>query len=103
MIKRETLMGVGIGFVLAIVAFFRVLLFHGDTVAAIAVAVSIMVIVITSTIVGTLLPLGLHRFGFDPAHAGPAIQVLMDITGVFLSCFICNFFFRLWGRQESSV
>lgn len=34
-----------------------------------------MTIVLSSILLGTLLPLLLHRLGSDPAHAGAAIQV----------------------------
>ena len=30
------------------------------------------------------------KLGFDPAHAGPMIQVVMDVTGVATTCLICQ-------------
>ena len=32
------------------------------------------------------LPLGMYFAGMDPAHAGPSIQVIMDVMGV-VSCY----------------
>ncbi|KAF4734632.1 hypothetical protein FOZ62_019910, partial [Perkinsus olseni] len=40
-----------------------------------AISFSMVIIVLTSVLLGTLLPLLLQRFGCDPAHAGAAIQV----------------------------
>ena len=43
------------------------------------------------------LPILLHRSGLDAAHAGPAIQVLMDIVGVSITCLICAQLFSYFG------
>jgi hypothetical protein len=42
----------------------------------IAICTSLFLIVIASSVVGTALPLILHACSIDPAHAGPAVQVL---------------------------
>ncbi|KAF4752095.1 hypothetical protein FOZ63_025762 [Perkinsus olseni] len=55
-----------------------------------AISFSMVIIVLTSVLLGTLLPLLLQRFGCDPAHAGAAIQVVMDVLGALLTCSICN-------------
>ena len=60
---------------------------------------SVFCIVATSTIVGAALPILLHRNGIDAAHAGPAIQVLMDIVGVTITCLICAQLFTYFGVQ----
>ena len=60
---------------------------------------SVFCIVATSTIVGAFLPIFLHRNGIDAAHAGPAIQVLMDIVGVTITCLICAQLFTYFGVQ----
>jgi len=53
-----------------------VVVFGSDALSAAAISLSLFVIVVVSVIMGTLLPLMLHGLGMDPAHAGPAIQVL---------------------------
>ena len=58
---------------------------------------SVFCIVATSTVVGAALPILLHRSGLDAAHAGPAIQVLMDIVGVTITCLICAQLFSYFG------
>lgn len=54
----------------------------------IAVTAALVTIVITSVVLGTCLPLALAAAGMDVAHAGPSIQVLMDIGGVIITCSI---------------
>ena len=60
---------------------------------------SVLCIVAISTVVGAVLPIVLHRSGIDAAHAGPAIQVLMDIVGVTITCVICAQLFTYYGVQ----
>jgi Mg/Co/Ni transporter MgtE len=57
---------------------------------AIAIAGSLFIIVLSSTVIGTLLPLGMFCVGLDPAHAGPSIQVVMDVMGVAITCLVCR-------------
>ena len=40
-------------------------------------------------VIGSLLPLALHRLRLDPAHAGATIQVIMDLAGVCITCTVC--------------
>lgn len=63
-----------------------------DAWSSLAIASTMFFIVVTATIVGTALPLGFNRLRIDPAHAGPTIQVVMDISGVLLTCIICSIF-----------
>eukprot|EP00929_Paragymnodinium_shiwhaense_P008433 TRINITY_DN11238_c0_g1_i1.p1 TRINITY_DN11238_c0_g1~~TRINITY_DN11238_c0_g1_i1.p1 ORF type:complete len:390 (+),score=105.26 TRINITY_DN11238_c0_g1_i1:159-1328(+) len=56
----------------------------------VAVTASLAVIVVTSAILGTLLPFALASLGLKVAHAGPTIQVVMDIMGVLITCSIAN-------------
>ena len=32
-----------------------------------------------------------RKINLDPAHAGPMIQVIMDVTGGFITCKVCSF------------
>ena len=92
----ESKMGLALGVVLATLAWARVLFTGGDMVSATAIGVSVFFIVATSTMVGAGLPILLHWNGVDAAHAGPAIQVLMDIVGVTITCFICASLFTMF-------
>ena len=70
------------------VGFVRVMLFGTDLGEAIAIAVSLYVVVITSIIIGAALPLLLNAASIDPAHASTTIQVIMDISGVLIVCVV---------------
>jgi Mg/Co/Ni transporter MgtE len=61
---------------------------------ALAISASLLSIVVSSVVIGSLLPLALHRLRVDPAHAGATIQVIMDLAGVIITCNVCNMFLR---------
>lgn len=82
--------GLALAVILTAVSFFRMFLFEGDGYEVLAVCVSMFVIVGTSVIMGTLLPIAFKLLRIDPAHAGAAIQVLMDMVGVTLTCLISH-------------
>lgn len=54
----------------------------------VAISMSMFAIVSISILIGSCLPLVLRALQIDPAHAGAAIQVIMDIVGVSLTCII---------------
>jgi magnesium transporter len=50
---------------------------------ALAVAVSLVGVVLWGTVVGSMLPFLLRRLGFDPASASaPFVATLVDVTGL---------------------
>ncbi len=55
------------------------------------VFLALLSIVFVSIVIGSLLPLILEYFKLDPAHASTTIQVVMDILGVIIICFIASF------------
>ena len=101
-VKRELVMGLLLGIALFVVGFLRVSA-KFDVVSSLAIGVTLYVIVASATITGTLIPLGLNRLGIDPAHAGPTIQVVMDVSGVLLTCVVCSFFFGSVLEPEGIV
>ncbi len=55
----------------------------GTAVVAIAVALSLVAIVLWGTLVGSILPLVLRRLGFDPAtSSAPFAATRVDVTGL---------------------
>eukprot|EP00451_Oxyrrhis_marina_P015808 CAMPEP_0204313114 /NCGR_PEP_ID=MMETSP0469-20131031/3391_1 /ASSEMBLY_ACC=CAM_ASM_000384 /TAXON_ID=2969 /ORGANISM="Oxyrrhis marina" /LENGTH=210 /DNA_ID=CAMNT_0051293351 /DNA_START=11 /DNA_END=643 /DNA_ORIENTATION=+ len=78
----------GLVLVLTVVTFGRAWAQGVDMVTTLAIGCSMAGIVFISVIVGTLLPLSLFKLGIDPAHSSAAIQVLMDISGISLTCAI---------------
>ncbi|MDA7977356.1 MAG: magnesium transporter [Pirellulales bacterium] len=83
-IRREFLMGVALGGILAVGAFGTSMVFDepgwlGSTV----VATSLFLVVLCGTAAGTLLPLAFHRLGLDPAlMSNPLVASLIDFLGI---------------------
>mmetsp|Transcript_3596 Transcript_3596/g.10445 ORF Transcript_3596/g.10445 Transcript_3596/m.10445 type:complete len:282 (-) Transcript_3596:348-1193(-) len=63
---------------------------HSTMLDSVAIGASAFLIVLTSVLLGTLLPFLLARARIDPAHAGSSIQVLMDVLGVVITMVVCN-------------
>jgi magnesium transporter len=58
---------------------------------AITVGVSLVGVVLFGTMAGSMLPLLLHRLGFDPASASaPFVATLVDVTGLVLYFTVAN-------------
>ncbi|MSR78121.1 MAG: magnesium transporter [Candidatus Omnitrophica bacterium] len=90
-IYRELGMGLGLGCILAVIGFFRILvwqsIFHlyGEHYLKIATAVSLSLIgvVMWGSTAGSMLPFILRRLGFDPASASaPFVATLVDVSGI---------------------
>ncbi|MCC6391436.1 MAG: magnesium transporter [Bryobacterales bacterium] len=89
--RREVFSGVALGSVLAIIGFFRILIwqgvFHsyGDhyLLVALTVAFSLVGVVMFGTLAGSMLPFVLRRAGMDPASASaPFVATMVDVTGL---------------------
>jgi magnesium transporter len=90
-LMREFGIGLVIASLLVCFGFFRVYYFYRDVVGALAISVSLFVIVVMSMILGAMIPILLERANIDPAHsAAPFLTTLMDILGVVTCCFICS-------------
>jgi len=89
---REFFISIVMALILALVAFFRVFTHaKSNLISSITISVSLFLIVVTSTMLGTFLPLLLERFNFDPAHsAAPFLATLMDIIGIMIYCLISS-------------
>ncbi|HET9951218.1 MAG TPA: magnesium transporter [Candidatus Eisenbacteria bacterium] len=92
-IRREFLAGLGLGLILASIGFVRIVLWeqmlhsYGEHYLLVATAVSLSLIgvVLWGTIVGSMLPFILRRFGLDPATASaPFVATLVDVTGLII-------------------
>jgi len=55
-----------------------------------AITSSLVMIVMSSIVIGTALPLIMKAVKIDPAHSSTTIQVLMDILGVTVTVFMCK-------------
>jgi len=77
-------MGLVLGTILGTIGFFRVLMYKDQHVPfALTIAVTLVGIVMTGCTVGSMLPLGLKKLGFDPATSStPFIASLVDVVGI---------------------
>lgn len=89
-IAKEITVGAGLAAILSIASLVRCALFHVHLDECLAICLSMIAIVFVSTSVGATLPLALQKLGLDPVHAGSAIQVLMDIGGVVITCVVSS-------------
>lgn len=88
-LTRELLMGAAICVSLSVVGVLRVhFTSHTTTKETFAITISLSSIVFFSVVIGSLLPFLLKYLKFDPVHASTSIQVLMDISGVLITCFV---------------
>jgi len=92
-IRREFLAGLSLGLILASIGFVRIVLWekllhsYGPhyLLVATAVSLSLVGVVLWGTIVGSMLPFILRRFGLDPATASaPFVATLVDVTGLII-------------------
>jgi magnesium transporter len=90
---RELGAGLALGGVLALLAFLRIFFWpwsEGDygehyRLIGVAVAASLLGVVIYGTTIGAMLPLVLRRLGFDPAvSSAPLIATLVDVSGILI-------------------
>lgn len=89
---NELATGLSMGLVLGLIGFTRIMsLWPGsedqfDTLSwklAGAILVSVVGVVLWGTLIGSMLPIALRRFGLDPASASaPLVATLCDVTGI---------------------
>jgi Mg/Co/Ni transporter MgtE len=85
---REMVMGICLTLILGIAGFLRVYVFDTPLPQAFATTASLLVITMSSIVIGATLPLLMNLCRIDPAHASTTIQVLMDILGVTCTVYV---------------
>jgi magnesium transporter len=92
-LRREIIVGLSLGAVLASIGLVRIVLWHevfhmyGEhfMLIALAVALSLVGVVLWGSLAGSMLPLVLRKFGLDPASASaPFVATLVDVTGLMI-------------------
>ena len=79
----------------AVVLAYNMLTMPSDLAVTLSVAVSLFVVVMFATILGTVVPLTLEKLHINPALAtGPFIQIANDIVGLIIYVQISTFFLR---------
>jgi len=90
---RELVSGIGLGLILAVIAFARVVLWPGREklygpnygMIGLTVAGAIIGVVTVGTITGAMLPIILKRLGLDPAvSSAPFVATIVDVTGIII-------------------
>lgn len=82
---KEMLLAALNGFVLAIFLFGFIWLYKGDHMIALAISASLIAVIVVAGLIGTFVPLFLHKRGIDPAIAtGPFITTSNDILGILI-------------------
>ena len=82
---RELGQGLVLGAFLGAIGFGRALMWGNGPEIAWVVALTLLFVVVTGTIVGAMLPLAFTRLGFDPAIASsPFVASLVDVAGIII-------------------
>jgi len=88
---KEMLLAMLNGAALAIVLFFFIWAWKGEMSYSLSISISLFVVIIVAGIIGTFIPLFLHKRGIDPAIAtGPFITTSNDIFGILIYLWIAK-------------
>ena len=81
--RRELIMGLSLGLVLGLMAYFRVFLQDHNLLLGCVVAGALVVTLLAANLTGALMPLILKKLRLDPAlTAGPFIATVIDAVGI---------------------
>ncbi|WP_273565411.1 magnesium transporter [Maribacter halichondriae] len=88
---KEMLLATLNGLILAAVLLLFTWAWKGNFLTALAISISLVVVIIVAGIIGTFIPLFLHKKGIDPAIAtGPFITTSNDIFGILIYFWIAK-------------
>lgn len=84
--RKEIVVGLLLGITLAIVAFARGYLESGNSLdLAWVISISLIALILWANIIGSLLPIILHKVKLDPAViSGPLITTIVDVSGLII-------------------
>jgi magnesium transporter len=89
--RRELFSGLALGLMLGCVGFLRIFIWsqfshtYGEhyVLLSVTIMMAVLGIVLWGTLAGSMLPILLKRFGFDPAtSSAPFVATLVDVTGI---------------------
>ena len=82
-LRRELGQGLVLGLCLGLIGLVRAVFTGNGVMFPFVVALSLVLVVVVGTVVGSMLPLLLRRVGFDPAVASsPFVASIVDVTGI---------------------
>ena len=89
---KEMLLALLNGLILAALLLLFTWFWKGDFYTALAISVALVAVIVVAGIIGTFIPLFLHKRGIDPAIAtGPFITTSNDIFGILIYFWIAKF------------
>lgn len=101
--RREVVSGFSLGAILGTIGFIRIFVWHlifphlyGDhwALVGLTVALALVGIVLWGSLIGSMLPFILRRFGADPAtSSAPFVATIVDVTGLIIYLSIANIIF----------
>jgi len=84
-LSKEMLLALFNGIILAILLFASTWFWKGHLLSALAISLSLIVVIVMAGLIGTFIPLFLNKRGIDPAVAtGPFITTSNDIFGILI-------------------
>jgi Mg/Co/Ni transporter MgtE len=100
LVRQELVAGLISSVCLFCIAFLRVFMYYSAEdvqptpvfTTVFSISLSLFLIVLTSVVLGSMLPFLLASMRVNVEHAAPMIQVIMDILGVCIACVTCSFF-----------
>ncbi|NNE03808.1 MAG: magnesium transporter [Eudoraea sp.] len=88
---KETLLATLNGLILAVVLLVVTWFWKGNFLTSLAISFSLITVIVVAGIIGTFIPLFLHKRGIDPAIAtGPFITTSNDIFGILIYFWIAK-------------
>jgi magnesium transporter len=96
---KEVLIGlVNASIISAVVFVYNLIMLPECFAVTISVAVSLFVVVMFATILGTVVPLSLEKLHINPALAtGPFIQISNDLVGLIIYVYVSTFFLSVFS------
>jgi magnesium transporter len=93
---HELRVGLLLGLGMAVIAYFRALMWGSTSGLAVTVSLTIMTIVVWANTLGALLPTLAARLRIDPTVvSGPVMSTLVDATGLFIYFTIAHFVLKI--------
>ena len=82
----------------ALVFVYNIIMMPSDFAVTLSVVVSLFIVTMFASIVGTVIPLTLEKIHINPALAtGPFIQISNDLVGLIIYVWISDFFLGVFG------
>jgi magnesium transporter len=84
-LRRELIMGLLLGTLLAVPGFLLALLYAPSPAQALVIPLTILSVVVLGSLVGSILPLLFRSIGLDPAlMSNPFVSAIVDVVGIIL-------------------